>query len=158
MNKLTLRMPHQLFIGGTFVDAEGAKTYETINPTDGSVSTGLGPSFSPSHCSPIHGVLSHLLPYLTPGGLGPGQLCLDTKGQSIASPPYRNDIEGGVVWKGWWGLGQDSKGLALETEINFKPFPPPHTSTVIPAWPPLLEYLYPNVWKFFLESYVCQDS
>nr|KAF6329540.1 aldehyde dehydrogenase 1 family member L1 [Myotis myotis] len=37
VNKLTLRMPHQLFIGGTFVDAEGAKTYETINPTDGSV-------------------------------------------------------------------------------------------------------------------------
>nr|XP_045727011.1 cytosolic 10-formyltetrahydrofolate dehydrogenase-like [Mirounga angustirostris] len=37
MNKLNLRMPHQLFIGGMFVDAEGAKTYETINPTDGSV-------------------------------------------------------------------------------------------------------------------------
>ncbi|XP_047598580.1 cytosolic 10-formyltetrahydrofolate dehydrogenase isoform X2 [Lutra lutra] len=37
VNKLTLRMPHQLFIGGMFVDAEGAKTYETINPTDGSV-------------------------------------------------------------------------------------------------------------------------
>ncbi|XP_055413679.1 cytosolic 10-formyltetrahydrofolate dehydrogenase [Bubalus kerabau] len=37
VNKLTLRMPHQLFIGGTFVDAEGGKTYETINPTDGSV-------------------------------------------------------------------------------------------------------------------------
>uniref|UniRef100_A0A8B9YFW7 formyltetrahydrofolate dehydrogenase n=1 Tax=Bos mutus grunniens TaxID=30521 RepID=A0A8B9YFW7_BOSMU len=36
VNKLTLRMPHQLFIGGTFVDAEGGKTYETINPTDGS--------------------------------------------------------------------------------------------------------------------------
>uniref|UniRef100_A0A452RY36 10-formyltetrahydrofolate dehydrogenase n=1 Tax=Ursus americanus TaxID=9643 RepID=A0A452RY36_URSAM len=37
VNKLTLRMPYQLFIGGMFVDAEGAKTYETINPTDGSV-------------------------------------------------------------------------------------------------------------------------
>ncbi|XP_030893667.1 cytosolic 10-formyltetrahydrofolate dehydrogenase isoform X1 [Leptonychotes weddellii] len=37
INKLNLRMPHQLFIGGMFVDAEGAKTYETINPTDGSV-------------------------------------------------------------------------------------------------------------------------
>uniref|UniRef100_A0A671EJZ5 10-formyltetrahydrofolate dehydrogenase n=1 Tax=Rhinolophus ferrumequinum TaxID=59479 RepID=A0A671EJZ5_RHIFE len=37
VNKLTLQMPHQLFIGGTFVDAEGTKTYETINPTDGSV-------------------------------------------------------------------------------------------------------------------------
>ena len=42
MNKLTLRMPHQLFIGGAFVDAEGGKTYETINPTDGSVSSGPG--------------------------------------------------------------------------------------------------------------------
>uniref|UniRef100_A0A8D2DDU2 formyltetrahydrofolate dehydrogenase n=1 Tax=Sciurus vulgaris TaxID=55149 RepID=A0A8D2DDU2_SCIVU len=37
VNKLELRMPHQLFIGGTFVDAEGGKTYDTINPTDGSV-------------------------------------------------------------------------------------------------------------------------
>uniref|UniRef100_A0A8C9GW36 10-formyltetrahydrofolate dehydrogenase n=2 Tax=Piliocolobus tephrosceles TaxID=591936 RepID=A0A8C9GW36_9PRIM len=36
-NKRTLHMPHQLFIGGAFVDAEGAKTFETINPTDGSV-------------------------------------------------------------------------------------------------------------------------
>lgn len=43
MNKLTLRMPYQLFIGGMFVDAEGAKTYETINPTDGSVSASLSP-------------------------------------------------------------------------------------------------------------------
>uniref|UniRef100_A0A452UDS4 10-formyltetrahydrofolate dehydrogenase n=1 Tax=Ursus maritimus TaxID=29073 RepID=A0A452UDS4_URSMA len=38
VNKLTLQMPYQLFIGGMFVDAEGAKTYETINPTDGTVS------------------------------------------------------------------------------------------------------------------------
>uniref|UniRef100_A0A8C9Q764 10-formyltetrahydrofolate dehydrogenase n=1 Tax=Spermophilus dauricus TaxID=99837 RepID=A0A8C9Q764_SPEDA len=37
VNKLELRMPHQLFIGGTFVDAEGGQTYDTINPTDGSV-------------------------------------------------------------------------------------------------------------------------
>ncbi|XP_004692252.1 PREDICTED: cytosolic 10-formyltetrahydrofolate dehydrogenase [Condylura cristata] len=37
VNKMTVRMPHQLFIGGQFVDAEGTKTYETINPTDGSV-------------------------------------------------------------------------------------------------------------------------
>ncbi|XP_053519491.1 cytosolic 10-formyltetrahydrofolate dehydrogenase-like [Artibeus jamaicensis] len=37
VNKLVLQMPHQLFIGGKFVDAEGAKTYDTINPTDGSV-------------------------------------------------------------------------------------------------------------------------
>lgn len=38
VNKLTLQMPYQLFIGGEFVDAEGSKTYNTINPTDGSVS------------------------------------------------------------------------------------------------------------------------
>ncbi|GAB1291069.1 Cytosolic 10-formyltetrahydrofolate dehydrogenase [Apodemus speciosus] len=37
VNKMTLQMPYQLFIGGEFVDAEGAKTYSTINPTDGSV-------------------------------------------------------------------------------------------------------------------------
>nr|KAF6421646.1 aldehyde dehydrogenase 1 family member L1 [Rousettus aegyptiacus] len=37
INKLILQMPHQLFIGGMFVDAEDAKTYGTINPTDGSV-------------------------------------------------------------------------------------------------------------------------
>ncbi|KAM6214189.1 cytosolic 10-formyltetrahydrofolate dehydrogenase isoform 2-T2 [Rhynchocyon petersi] len=37
VNKMTIRMPHQLFIAGKFVDAEGAKTYDTINPTDGSV-------------------------------------------------------------------------------------------------------------------------
>ncbi|XP_006169832.1 cytosolic 10-formyltetrahydrofolate dehydrogenase [Tupaia chinensis] len=37
VNKRTLRMPHQLFIGGAFVDAEGGKTCDTINPTDGSV-------------------------------------------------------------------------------------------------------------------------
>lgn len=43
MNKLTLQMPYQLFIGGEFVDAEGSKTYNTINPTDGSVSSGCSP-------------------------------------------------------------------------------------------------------------------
>ncbi|XP_040851260.1 cytosolic 10-formyltetrahydrofolate dehydrogenase isoform X2 [Ochotona curzoniae] len=37
VKKLTVRMPHQLFIGGEFVDAEGNKTYDTINPTDESV-------------------------------------------------------------------------------------------------------------------------
>lgn len=55
VNKLTLRMPHQLFIGGLFVDAEGAKTYETINPTDGSVSVLPSPPLR-SH------LLSGLLP------------------------------------------------------------------------------------------------
>ncbi|KAL4655636.1 cytosolic 10-formyltetrahydrofolate dehydrogenase-like [Arapaima gigas] len=35
MNNMTIRMPHQLFINGKFVDAEGGKTYHTINPTDG---------------------------------------------------------------------------------------------------------------------------
>ncbi|XP_062312341.1 cytosolic 10-formyltetrahydrofolate dehydrogenase [Osmerus eperlanus] len=35
INNMTIQMPHQLFINGQFVDAEGGKTYETINPTDG---------------------------------------------------------------------------------------------------------------------------
>uniref|UniRef100_A0AAQ4RXD3 Aldehyde dehydrogenase 1 family member L1 n=1 Tax=Gasterosteus aculeatus aculeatus TaxID=481459 RepID=A0AAQ4RXD3_GASAC len=34
-NNMTIKMPHQLFINGEFVDAEGRKTYKTINPTDG---------------------------------------------------------------------------------------------------------------------------
>lgn len=38
VNKLTLRIPHQLFIGGSFMDAESGKTFDTINPTDESVS------------------------------------------------------------------------------------------------------------------------
>lgn len=35
-NNMKIRMPHQLFINGQFVDAEGGKVYDTINPTDGS--------------------------------------------------------------------------------------------------------------------------
>ncbi|KAG9484216.1 hypothetical protein GDO78_009891 [Eleutherodactylus coqui] len=35
VNNMKLRIPHQLFINGQFVDAEGGKTYDTINPTDG---------------------------------------------------------------------------------------------------------------------------
>ncbi|XP_075039750.1 cytosolic 10-formyltetrahydrofolate dehydrogenase [Mixophyes fleayi] len=35
INNMTVRMPHQLFINGQFTDAEGGKTYDTINPTDG---------------------------------------------------------------------------------------------------------------------------
>uniref|UniRef100_A0A667WSA2 10-formyltetrahydrofolate dehydrogenase n=1 Tax=Myripristis murdjan TaxID=586833 RepID=A0A667WSA2_9TELE len=35
INNMTVKMPHQLFINGEFVDAEGGKTYKTINPTDG---------------------------------------------------------------------------------------------------------------------------
>lgn len=37
VNNMTIRMPHQLFINGEFVDAEGGKTYKSINPTDGQV-------------------------------------------------------------------------------------------------------------------------
>ena len=69
VNKLTLRMPHQLFIGGAFVDAEGAKTYETINPTDGSVSAGPAPpcpAQAPDAPSPIYS------PSPVWGPLGPG--------------------------------------------------------------------------------------
>uniref|UniRef100_A0A8C4HCY5 10-formyltetrahydrofolate dehydrogenase n=1 Tax=Dicentrarchus labrax TaxID=13489 RepID=A0A8C4HCY5_DICLA len=35
INNMTIKMPHQLFINGEFVDADGGKTYKTINPTDG---------------------------------------------------------------------------------------------------------------------------
>uniref|UniRef100_A0A673C2M5 Aldehyde dehydrogenase domain-containing protein n=1 Tax=Sphaeramia orbicularis TaxID=375764 RepID=A0A673C2M5_9TELE len=34
---MTLKMPYQCFINGAFEDAENGKTYDTINPTDGSV-------------------------------------------------------------------------------------------------------------------------
>uniref|UniRef100_A0A8C9ZAE3 10-formyltetrahydrofolate dehydrogenase n=1 Tax=Sander lucioperca TaxID=283035 RepID=A0A8C9ZAE3_SANLU len=39
INNMSVKMPHQLFINGEFVDAEGGKTYKTINPTDGTVRT-----------------------------------------------------------------------------------------------------------------------
>uniref|UniRef100_A0A8C4HEU9 10-formyltetrahydrofolate dehydrogenase n=1 Tax=Dicentrarchus labrax TaxID=13489 RepID=A0A8C4HEU9_DICLA len=39
INNMTIKMPHQLFINGEFVDADGGKTYKTINPTDGTVRT-----------------------------------------------------------------------------------------------------------------------
>ncbi|KAM4581726.1 cytosolic 10-formyltetrahydrofolate dehydrogenase [Fundulus diaphanus] len=35
INNITVKIPHQLFISGEFVDAEGGKTYKTINPTNG---------------------------------------------------------------------------------------------------------------------------
>lgn len=38
VNNMTLKMPYQCFINGSFEDAEGGKTYNTVNPTDGSVS------------------------------------------------------------------------------------------------------------------------
>uniref|UniRef100_A0A7N8XSE8 10-formyltetrahydrofolate dehydrogenase n=1 Tax=Mastacembelus armatus TaxID=205130 RepID=A0A7N8XSE8_9TELE len=37
INNMTIKMPHQLFINGEFVDAQGGKTYKTINPTDGTL-------------------------------------------------------------------------------------------------------------------------
>lgn len=36
---MTVKMPYQCFINGQFMDAEDGKTYATINPTDGSVSS-----------------------------------------------------------------------------------------------------------------------
>ncbi|KAK7878913.1 hypothetical protein WMY93_030847 [Mugilogobius chulae] len=36
-NNMTVKMPYQCFINGKFEDAENGKTYNTINPTDGSV-------------------------------------------------------------------------------------------------------------------------
>ncbi|XP_051976903.1 mitochondrial 10-formyltetrahydrofolate dehydrogenase-like [Xyrauchen texanus] len=37
VNNMTLKMPYQCFINGIFEDAENGKTYNTVNPTDGSV-------------------------------------------------------------------------------------------------------------------------
>ncbi|XP_035257467.1 mitochondrial 10-formyltetrahydrofolate dehydrogenase [Anguilla anguilla] len=37
VNNMTVKMPHQCFINGKFEDAESGKTYDTVNPTDGSV-------------------------------------------------------------------------------------------------------------------------
>ncbi|KAF6117299.1 aldehyde dehydrogenase 1 family member L2 [Phyllostomus discolor] len=36
VNEMTVKMPYQCFINGQFTDAEDGKTYNTINPTDGS--------------------------------------------------------------------------------------------------------------------------
>ncbi|XP_045682567.1 mitochondrial 10-formyltetrahydrofolate dehydrogenase [Phyllostomus hastatus] len=36
VNEMTVKMPYQCFINGQFTDAEDGKTYDTINPTDGS--------------------------------------------------------------------------------------------------------------------------
>ncbi|TEA34725.1 hypothetical protein DBR06_SOUSAS20210013, partial [Sousa chinensis] len=36
VNEMTVKMPHQCFINGQFTDADDGKTYDTINPTDGS--------------------------------------------------------------------------------------------------------------------------
>ncbi|XP_053441733.1 mitochondrial 10-formyltetrahydrofolate dehydrogenase isoform X2 [Nycticebus coucang] len=36
VNEMTVKMPYQCFINGQFTDADGGKTYDTINPTDGS--------------------------------------------------------------------------------------------------------------------------
>ena len=36
---MTVHMPHQLFIDGEFVDSSTGRTFDAINPNDGSVST-----------------------------------------------------------------------------------------------------------------------
>uniref|UniRef100_A0A672NDF2 10-formyltetrahydrofolate dehydrogenase n=1 Tax=Sinocyclocheilus grahami TaxID=75366 RepID=A0A672NDF2_SINGR len=53
LNNMTIRIPHQLFINGEFVDAEEGKTYKTINPTDGQVHRG--------HSFLFHSVFRHYL-------------------------------------------------------------------------------------------------
>ncbi|XP_069620316.1 mitochondrial 10-formyltetrahydrofolate dehydrogenase [Ranitomeya imitator] len=37
VNNMTVKMPYQCFINGQFADSDSGKTYDTINPTDGSV-------------------------------------------------------------------------------------------------------------------------
>uniref|UniRef100_A0A8B9Q2F8 10-formyltetrahydrofolate dehydrogenase n=1 Tax=Apteryx owenii TaxID=8824 RepID=A0A8B9Q2F8_APTOW len=39
MNNMTVKMPYQCFINGQFINADDGKTYDTINPTDGSVTS-----------------------------------------------------------------------------------------------------------------------
>lgn len=39
VNNMTVKMPYQCFINGKFENAEDGKTYNTVNPTDGSVSS-----------------------------------------------------------------------------------------------------------------------
>ncbi|XP_006141495.1 mitochondrial 10-formyltetrahydrofolate dehydrogenase isoform X2 [Tupaia chinensis] len=36
VNEMTVKMPYQCFINGQFIDADDGKTYDTVNPTDGS--------------------------------------------------------------------------------------------------------------------------
>ncbi|XP_048212740.1 mitochondrial 10-formyltetrahydrofolate dehydrogenase isoform X2 [Perognathus longimembris pacificus] len=36
VNEMTVKMPYQCFINGQFMDADDGKTYDTVNPTDGS--------------------------------------------------------------------------------------------------------------------------
>lgn len=38
MNNMTVNMPYQCFINGQFIDADDRKTFDTVNPADGSVS------------------------------------------------------------------------------------------------------------------------
>lgn len=38
---MMVKMPYQCFINGQFTDADDGKTYDTINPTDGSVSNSV---------------------------------------------------------------------------------------------------------------------
>lgn len=46
---MTVKMPYQCFINGQFTDAEDGKTYDTINPTDGSVSSDLVCAITTDH-------------------------------------------------------------------------------------------------------------
>lgn len=132
-------MPHQLFIGGAFVDAEGDKTYETINPTDGSVSAGpVPPPPSPSSATASSPICSLTSPNMAFGGPGPGGLCLDTKGvQSVSSPSYRNGIEGRYGGAGSWGGKGTLKGLesASETESRVKPLKEEMKAVPCPSTP-----------------------
>lgn len=151
-------MPHQLFIGGTFVDAEGTKTYETINPTDGSVSAGPAPAslLPPTVTPPM--TYSPPSPHLASGGPSPGGLCLDTKVlQSVSSLPYRNSIEEDMVGRGWWGSRRTLNVFSLLQRLGRKENHSLslHTSTVIPVSAPPSQ-IFSNIGKFFPESCVCQ--
>lgn len=54
VNNMTVKMPYQCFINGQFEDAENGKTYDTINPTDGSVSHKSALTHEPTHMPQRH--------------------------------------------------------------------------------------------------------
>lgn len=82
------------------MDAEGAKTYETINPTDGSVSASLAPppTLSPSYLP--HGLFSHLLPHLASGDSGPEGPLLGRKRVAVIFLSSLQEWPRGEKWQG----------------------------------------------------------
>jgi len=58
---MEIQCPHQCFINGQFVDATLGKTYDTINPTDESVSQPPTSLYPNSPCLEAVQLLNYLL-------------------------------------------------------------------------------------------------